>query len=930
MVLQLPCSDAVDIPNKYSLAFVNHLFRFYKENWRSMISGTIKQALRKAYCGICSTHPAIKLSVGAFVVWRLFRLLRSNWQERRTVFDGHDSIAFCAHCSPQLMSDRFMTLGNAYEKRFHVPASCGRCSWFWPWRGWKQVRMRIGNSQYQFMGTYCALRMHRERDIHCPAANQLDVPNEYRFAHRFMQLHAGTLGVLEEKRRFWYSYHTRSYCLASQWEEIDEGDAYTPDDAPPASPSSLLPPGQVSPIQKMRQLWQFVYDNKERLPQSTLINSSFTRALQLIKRLPIVTTTVHARLAALEIGTRIADIHFMSPPPGLDLVPVARSSALAVGPVTHAITIHNAQDRPSVVAVLEGRSLVKQSVFPSPDGTFADLFFNQQSQVAFRLKRFWRKFILECFTDEAIDRAYHKLYSRLQFKEIPMSKFSQDEIEKVRLELQTTVLPEQLGDRKANGKLESVMKSGKPGRIVCDNTLPLLAVNIVSTGIFQHILFDEEDGIFYKMSIKHRPREAVLDEFGKMMTDPWNDKGRIAHGHEPKVAETCCWEIDQTGMELHERCNRQGEGLLSYTYNALMRINRRVSNKVNAEFTELHEAKIIYDVKGGMRLRFRIKGEDVPSDKWFTAKFPDTYLDSGWALTSGVNFINELSGVYCSITENPEHLFARNGNTKKFRLQDGTFDWKFRSIPLFQTPEAPAPSSFEIYLRGVFEGDDGGGAASRCLADVRNGGPQGLIIREQENLGYSAKLKTIVQGRLEIIGAHFPVKNGFVCSDVPWIPAVQRYTSKLGVQTSVNITPSSSAARFLSLASMFAGRNEPLQRGFEQSAMRIIEQHGSDRQFWSETIRTDGYNEIDRAFGTGTHCSYTMSDVKAHYDRCAHRVHETSDTQIRMLNMSIAEDVDASAVTRDDYSKLCLFADECRKFSGDHEAAYSFLPACFR
>jgi len=898
---------------------------------RSASVGAIKSALGYVMVWACSAPPAIKLAGAAVIVYYVFRLLRSDWRETPTVYDGQDSIAFCAHCSPQLLDDSMMSLGNAYEKRFHVPAACPRCSWFWTVRGWKDTRMRIDSSHYQFYGTYSALRMQRERDVHCPSTNQLDVPNEYRFAHRFMQLHAGTLGVLEDKRRWWYSFHTRSYCLSTQWEEVAEGSARTS-----SEPSRNPPPGIDQPniitthIQKMRQLWQFAYDNARRLPQSTMLSSGFARCQALIARFSIAGTTAHSRLAALDVDTRLRDTEYLTPPPGVEMVPVARDSAQAVGPITHAVTVHNAQDRPSVVTALEGRSEVKRSVFPDADGEFPELAFKSSSNAAKRLNRFWRKFNLECLTDEAIDAAYAKLYAGKEFKEIAMSKFSQKDIETAQAELQTTLKPEQIGIRKANGKLEVVMKSGKAARLVCDNTLLLLAVNIISTGIFQHILFDHDDGIFYKMSIKHRPREDVLDAFGKMMMDPWNDKKRVARGHGPRVPESCAWEIDQTGMELHERCNRQGVGLLSYTYNALMRINKRISQKINAEFSGLHEAKIVYDVKHGMQLKFRIKGDDVPKDAWFIAKFPDTYLDSGWALTSGVNFINETSGVFCSIVDNPEHLFARNKDTGKFRLQDGTFDWKFKSIPLYQTADAPAPSSFDIFLRGIFEGDDGGGAASRCLADPRNGGPTGLIIREQEDLGYSAKLKTIVQGRLEIIGAHFPVKAGLVCDDVPWVPAIQRYTAKLGTQTNVAITPSSTAARFLSLASMFAGRIEPLQRGFEHSAFRIIELNKHDKQFWSREMRTDGYQEVDRAFGDGTHSVYTMKDVKGHFERCANKVYPTSQVQIRMLNMSIAEDADATVFSSSDYSKLLLFADECRNFDGDDEAVYGFLPECLR
>jgi hypothetical protein len=637
----------------------------------------------------------------------------------------------------------------------------------------------------------------------------------------------------------------------------------------------------------------------------------------------------------------------MKPPPDIVMAPVTAQAktlansdlsaapAQAVGPLTHPVTIHNTLDKPSVMAALEHRSLVKRSVFINPAGKYPDLSYKKASEAAKRLNKFWKHFNHFCLTDTAIDNAYQKNFAGKTFKEIAMSKFTQADIEAIQLELQSTTRAENLGVRKANGKLEAVVKEGKPGRLVVDNTLQLLALNIISTTIFQHILFDKYDGIFYSLSIKYRSREEVLDAFGEMMKDPWGDRRAKAMGKVTSLIETCAWEIDQTGMELHERCNKHGEGLLGYTYNALLRINRRVSHKINAEFVGLHEAKICYDVKTGMSIRFRIKGPEVPKEAWFVAKFPDMYLDSGWALTSGVNFINELSGVFSSITKNPQHLFAINPNNGRFRLQDGTFNWTFKSIDLFQYLHSTAPASFDIMLRGIFEGDDGGGAGSRCLADPRNGGPLGLIIREQEDLGYSAKLKITINGRVEIIGAHFPAKDGLICGDVPWIPAVTRYTSKLGTQTNIKITPSSTAARFLSIACMFNGRNEPLQRAFELSAIRTIEKHSkmtySDgSNFWNQNIKTDGYSEIDRSFGDGTNSSYTMKEVKAHYDRCVHKVHQTTQTQIRMLNMSVAEDVDANVVTRDDFAKLGLFADEARHFDGDHESMYSFLPACLR
>lgn len=975
-----------------------------------------------------------------YISYRIARLLRSTWQEKRTVYDGKDNITFCAHCTPQLLKNSMMSQGGAYEKRFYVPAACPRCSWCWTSKGWRKARITISNSVYQNIGTYSAMRMQRERDVHCPLVNQLDVSNEYRFVHRFLQLHAGTLGDMEEKRRFWYSRHTRSYCLSTEWIEIDGGDCYRarnvcqdsnadevtrplwsrlfpckwrrnsppPDLAPPpgleqgrrslwsrlsclrrsrptVTPDLIVPPGleefngrdssgqypllldddvvvdsppgletppSLSYIQRMRQLWQFLHDHDQRLPQSTMLRTSPDRIRVLFggvrrananpdvddsdMRVPLIGVSRHMRLLESGIDSRVNDSAYMAPPEGTEMVAIAGPSAVACGPVTHATTVHNASDRASVTAALAGRSMVKNSVFPDADGIKQPLSFKSGSRAAVSLKRFWSKLNKECLTDDQILAGYHKHFANKTFKEIVLSKFSMEEVDAIHIQLQTVFTPEELNVRKANGKNESVLNPGKHARLTVDNTIELMAVNIVAATIFQHVLFDKEEGVFYDLSIKHRPREEVLDDFAKMMMDPFNDKKRIRQGLQPRCPKTCVWEIDQTGMELHERCDRHGVGILSYTYNALIRINQVVRRKLNAEFATLHEAKIVYDVKNGMRLRFRIKAPEVAADRWFVAKFPDMYMDSGWLLTSGVNFVNELSGVFSSITENPQHLFARspdsdgNPNMGKFRLRDGTFDWKFTSIPLYQTEESTEVSSFDIFLKGKIEGDDGAGAASSCLADPRNGGDKGLIIRQQEDLGYSAKLKTMIVGRAEFIGAHFPVKDGVFTADVPWIPAVKRYTSKVGIQTNVAITPSSTAARFLSLASMFSGRNEPLQRAFELSALRTIDRHTKDKDFWDRRIRTDGYHEIDRAFGDGTSTVYTLREVKSYYERMANTVYPTSESQIRMLNMSVDENVDSNFVTRDDFSKLMHFADMCRNFDGDHESAHSVLPVCLR
>jgi hypothetical protein len=133
----------------------------------------------------------------------------------------------------------------------------------------------------------------------------------------------------------------------------------------------------------------------------------------------------------------------MTPPPNIEMAPFAQDSAQAVGPVTHPVTIHNSQDKPSVVAALEGRSQVKQSVFiDTTTGTYPDLKFKKSSKAAQRLNKFWRKFNQDCLTDSAIDQAYHKLFAGKTFKEIAMSKFSQEDIEAIQVELQSTTKAE--------------------------------------------------------------------------------------------------------------------------------------------------------------------------------------------------------------------------------------------------------------------------------------------------------------------------------------------------------------------------------------------------------------------------------------------------------------------------------------------------------
>ena len=105
-------------------------------------------------------------------------------------------------------------------------------------------------------------------------------------------------------------------------------------------------------------------------------------------------------------------------------------------------------------------------------------------------------------------------------------------------------------------------------------------------------------------------------------------------------------------------------------------------------------------------------------------------------------------------------FFEWNNELKKFHVQAGTHDWGFMSIALYHDPDSNVLSCQPIKFPLYIEGDDGTGAASVCLSDPRNGGKLGLVVKEQEDSGYSAKFKTVLNGRLEFIGAHMSEPGG--------------------------------------------------------------------------------------------------------------------------------------------------------------------------
>jgi len=149
--------------------------------------------------------------------------------------------------------------------------------------------------------------------------------------------------------------------------------------------------------------------------------------------------------------------------------------------------------------------------------------------------------------------------------------------------------------------------------------------------------------------------------------------------------------------------------LMSYSYGMLCHIGHVVEHKLAAKFVTLQAVKLTWDVAHGMQLSFSLKSEFSVGNPRMTVTWNDLFLDSGWVFTSGVNFLNELSGFLCSVVEDIETLFmqAKNG---RFRCQFPTghanaHPWVFQSVPLYFTADGPVESR-EILIRVFCEGDD--------------------------------------------------------------------------------------------------------------------------------------------------------------------------------------------------------------------------------
>jgi len=381
---------------------------------------------------------------------------------------------------------------------------------------------------------------------------------------------------------------------------------------------------------------------------------------------------------------------------------------------------------------------------------------------------------------------------------------------------------------------------------------------------------------------------------------------------------TCCFEVDQTGMEIHERYNKHTGGLLHGPYKILQKIHEFLMRRHESRLSHLHHAKIYFDAQQGMRYKFVLGGKNGYN---LTAKFPDLPMDSGWFLTSVINAINEFAASFCCFCSNPDELFTKCKNPQGFfelHIMKGDHHWTFTSVPLKQADGTY--KCIKIIWKMKVEGDDGAGLTARILAEFEN---YKIIEANYAELGLDSKLKLIVNGRLEFIGAHMLVKDGKTDVQFPWSPAISRSMLKLGTLASNEITEQAMIARSLSLAYMFAGRVNALCMVFLYQAEQRIEAL-KKRGIKDLTLKVQAYSTEQFTFDVETGTVMSLTDMlNRTIVKCQVACPKT-EVQCRMLTISY--ECDFNPFKAKDLADLQYVANNYVALKDEDEEAWMMLP----
>lgn len=960
------------------------------------LGGSIVSALIKSFTfifGAMSIMPALLVVLcTALLVFYLCRSLHFSLYSP-IIYDGQNDLPFCCFCSPSIL-DVDTTLGTDFEKVALVPNNCTRCAWCPFLHGSTPVVFYCSSGTTDVLCTYRTLRAGKVRDVHAAMANHVDQFGNRTYKSNFLQAHMGTLSMLEEKSSFFWITPTNSYCHATPWRPVRW---FTPPGLPTGVHPTLPapPPGlnkTYGPIHKLRDVWAFI-GQYGVYPTSVAVRCSWENICYL-------TNTTRARLGdwlfqsrhARVLATGAEPAPYMKPPRNPDGSDVTEQMATAsgiatvVGPVLRINTVHDVSDKYTTATAVESRfetaPMPGQDTQAVPKTALERHQYKHNTPTAKRFRAMHECFHKEVLTTDAMNRAFDEIFGEVEFDGKKFSKFGQPEVLAMIEELRITC-DKKLNNRKANGKKEQVDKDNKAVRWVVDNSLMLLVMFYSVGHVLEHLTFSSR-AIFADLSIKGKDRTTVLNEFNaKHSTNIMNP--------DQSIHLTCGVEIDQTAMEAHERCPKTGDnspphfgnGAMKEVYRHFHKVAMHIGHKLDAQFANKASVKLINDQAQGLLIEITVKDKAyMPKPHSVKLQYEDMQLDSGWLLTSWTNFINELFATSSAMLENPTHLFCKDRqnnfrlnnkvctqkhafattlhdehvkmikgaefepviqqvNVKHMKVQmNGDFNFWFKSVPLYQD-EAHGPNlnspleSKTVYWNMTFEGDDGGGRASRLFSFPAN---REIIVKNLQDLGFCGKLETMVNGRMEIIGAHFVMRNGVTDQSKPWVPAIKRHIPKVGIHATGSPTYADSWCRHMALA-LNCGSHGPTLASVSFAAADMLANLISKE----DKVTVKEYTESHRVIGlVGTFSVQALGEKfkSLHYTK----IDVCSKVEVELIRSSTQD----PNFNHNDLGKLRLMANYIQeswtKFPeaerkakvlelltdpGWHEAAWTFLPKTF-
>lgn len=532
---------------------------------------------------------------------------------------------------------------------------------------------------------------------------------------------------------------------------------------------------------------------------------------------------------------------FLVPPDDLVVGAVYRPNAVRAGPMVAPATVWDRKCDSNKVGVVQGRSKPTEQ-------------YDKDSEPAKQLQGMYDDFIKRVATEERVVPILNKI---TDIKSLMMVKGKLNMEQCVELErywMEATPQTHMSTLRKMTVKHEVIAKQKKYPRGVVDEGFYNLTINTLMAHVLDELIFGE-DGEYEHLSIKHVDKREMIENF---ISDYIMLSGKQSTGKK-NMGKLVGMEVDQTGMELHERVNQRGEGVMGGIMRIMQHVLGIISKFTVDGWSGLLSIKLSHEMATGMRIEIRVGGKTA------ILQFTDWYMTSGWRLTSTINFLNELFATLCACFNNARRLFLVDKTGKTLMSQR-------KHNMIFKTWWGESV----LFIPKV-EGDDLAAAAGAELAKHDT-----EIEANYKKMGYAAKLKFVVDGRLEFCGIHMEMKGGVPTGR--WCPDFYRSLVKVGTAcvTDTKNPHKGIASRFQSLAYMWAGHCEAMVELFwnlakehaalldpEEQQMLTIDTH-ADLTFKnllgpsdSRLIRTDFHGLSEKVYHAINSMVYPSLDEQA-------------------------------------------------------------------